>query len=52
MRSDVFDESDLVEHHDLRDEGHCLEPQTVAPHELPGGPAAIDDQSKNECGRK
>ena len=52
MRSNVFDESDLVEHHDLRDESDSFKPQTVAPHELPRGPATVDDQSKHERCRK
>jgi hypothetical protein len=49
---DVFDQSDFIEHHYLRDEGHCLQPQTVAPHELPAGPAAIDYQGHHESSRQ
>lgn len=39
VRGDVFDEADLVEHHYLRDECDCLEPETEAPHEFPGRPS-------------
>lgn len=43
MRSDVFDEANLVEHHDLWDKGDRLQPETEAPHELPRRPARVDD---------
>ncbi len=39
MRGYVLNQSNLVQHHDLRDEGDGLEPKTVAPHELPSRPA-------------
>eukprot|EP00350_Pseudokeronopsis_sp_OXSARD2_P008798 CAMPEP_0170542106 /NCGR_PEP_ID=MMETSP0211-20121228/1636_1 /TAXON_ID=311385 /ORGANISM="Pseudokeronopsis sp., Strain OXSARD2" /LENGTH=43 /DNA_ID= /DNA_START= /DNA_END= /DNA_ORIENTATION= len=43
MRSDVLDNSDLVEHDNLRDEGDSLKPEAVAPDELPGFPSAVHD---------
>lgn len=52
MGGDVFDESDFIEHHDLGDEGYCLQPQTVAPHELPASPAAVDNQSHHQSRRQ
>ena len=52
MRGDVFDEADLVEHDYLRDECDRLQPQTVAPYELPGGPPRVNDQCKYESGRE
>lgn len=53
MRGNVLNESDLVQHHDLWDEGDGLEPEGVAPHELPGRPPAIDDQCRHEgCGEE
>lgn len=51
MRGNVLDQSDLVKHHYLRDKGYRFQPETVAPHEFPGGPSTIDDQSQNEGGR-
>lgn len=39
VRSDVFDEADLVKHHDLWDKCDCFQPETVAPHKLPSRPA-------------
>ena len=44
---DVFNKSDFIEHDYLRNEGHCFEPETVAPHKLPAGPATVDYQSKD-----
>jgi hypothetical protein len=53
VRGNVLNESDLVQHHDLGDEGDGLEPEGVAPHELPGRPPAIDDQRRHEgCGEE
>ncbi len=45
MRGNVLDESDLIEHNNLRDECDGLEPETIAPHELPARPTAVDNQS-------
>ena len=39
VRCYVLDESDFIEHHDLRDESDGLEPETVAPGELPSRPS-------------
>ena len=52
MRGNVLNESDLIQHHDLGDEGDGFEPEGVAPHELPGRPTAINDQSRHESSRK
>ena len=48
MRGDILDQSDFVEHHDLRNECDWLQPEGVAPCEFPGAPPAVDDQSGNE----
>jgi hypothetical protein len=48
----VLNESNLIQHHDLGDEGDGFEPEGVAPHELPGRPSAIYDQSRHEGSRK
>ena len=52
MRGNVLNESDLIQHHDLGDEGDGFKPEGVAPHELPGRPPAINDQSRHEGSRK
>lgn len=47
VRGDVFNDSNFVKHHNLRDECNCFEPKTVAPHELPRAPTAVDYQCHN-----
>ena len=50
MRGDVLNDSDFVQHPDLRNEGNCLEPQAEAPGHLPGRPARVDDAgAHNRC---
>ena len=53
MRGNVLNESDLVEHHNLRDKCNGFKPQRVAPHELPSIPAAVYNQSGHKsCGEE
>lgn len=35
MRSNILNQSDFVEHYNLRDESNRLKPETVAPNKLP-----------------
>lgn len=48
MGGDVFNNPDFVEHDDLGDEGHRLEPKTVAPYEFPERPAAVNYQGSDK----
>ncbi len=52
MWGDIFNNSDFIEHNDLRYESDRFKPETVAPHEFPSVPATIDNQSQNESCRK
>lgn len=48
VAGDVLDEADLVEHDDLGDEGDRLQPQRVAPYELPRVPTAVHHQGQHQ----
>lgn len=48
VRGNILNQSDLVQHHYLRDECDRLQPQTVAPDKLPGRPPAINNQCQHE----
>lgn len=53
MRCDIFNQSDFIQHHNLWDEGNCFQPETVAPCEFPGSPAAVNEESHDEgCGQE
>ena len=52
MRRNILNYSDLIEHDYLWDEGNGLQPQAVAPHELPGGPPTVDDECDDQSGRE
>ena len=52
VRGDVFNEANLVEHHDLRDKCDSLEPQTEAPHELPCGPSRVNYHCEHQGRRQ
>ena len=48
MGSDIFDDSDFVEHDNLRDESNSLKPERVAPSEFPHVPARVDDECEDK----
>eukprot|EP00354_Favella_ehrenbergii_P003926 CAMPEP_0170457202 /NCGR_PEP_ID=MMETSP0123-20130129/4576_1 /TAXON_ID=182087 /ORGANISM="Favella ehrenbergii, Strain Fehren 1" /LENGTH=184 /DNA_ID=CAMNT_0010720923 /DNA_START=394 /DNA_END=947 /DNA_ORIENTATION=+ len=52
VTGEVFNNTHLVQHDDLGDEGDGLEPERVAPHEGPGAPARIQDHSQHQSHRK
>lgn len=52
VRSDVLYQTDFVEHDDLWDKCDGFQPETVAPHEFPGSPSAVDDQRQHKSSRQ
>ena len=48
MGGEVLNHSDLVEHNDLGDKRESLEPQRVAPSELPRCPASLHNARQHE----
>jgi len=52
MRRDVLDNSNLIEHPNLRDEGKRLEPKREAPGQFPRSPARVDNSGEDDGSRR
>lgn len=52
MGGDVLNQSDFIEHNNLRDEGDGFKPETVTPGELPGCKSTVYYQSHHESCRQ